>query len=312
MMRLLIVGGAGEIGQYLTRDFSGRGWEVTVMDRAPRPSGIDRSLSVTYLQGDIAEAGRIKDAVQGQDAIVHLAWSFADDAPTIFGLDIQGHIHLLEAAAKTGIRHVIYTSTAVVYGRATAHPVTESHPCLIAGARKPLYALGKYAAEELSLLYSRDRAVTSTIFRFWWAFGETIGGRHLRDLVRKALNHQPLEMVRGAGGAFLTMADLAQAIRLALEKPAASGQIYNLGSLFMTWDEIGRMIIDLTSSKSAIQFIASDQWKGPAFLNEIWDLSWDKASRALTYKPQSTAEETRSSFAKALQNCIAHTMKEGK
>jgi nucleoside-diphosphate-sugar epimerase len=244
------------------------------------------------------------DAVREQDAIVQLAWSFADDAATIFGEDIRGHIHLLEAAAAHQTKHLIYTSTATVYGRAAEHPVTEDHPCLIGEARKPLYALGKHAAEELCLFYSRERAVTSTIFRFWWAFGETIGGRHLRDLVKKALNHQPLEMVRGAGGAFLTMADLAQAIFLALEQPAASGQVYNLGSLFMTWDEIGRMIIDLTSSRSAIQWIASDQWKGPAFLNEVWDLSWDKASRILAYQPQSKPEETRSAFAKALQNCI--------
>jgi nucleoside-diphosphate-sugar epimerase len=154
--------------------------------------------------------------------------------------------------------------------------------------------------------------VTSTVFRFWWAFEETIGGRHLRDLVKKALDHQPIGMVRGAGGAFLTMADLAQAIVLALKQPAGSGQVYNLGSLFMTWDEIGRMIIDLTNSRSAIHWIASDQWKGPAFLNEIWDLSWDKASRALAYQPQRAPEEIRSSFAEALQNCIAQTMKEGK
>jgi len=70
-------------------------------------------------------------------------------------------------------------------------------------------------------------------------------------------------------------------MNLAIASPAASGQVYNLGSLFLTWQEIGKMIVRLTGSTSGIQLIPSDRWKGPAFLNEIWDLSWDKAEREL-------------------------------
>jgi len=141
-------------------------------------------------------------------------------------------------------------------------------PCLIEEARKPLYGLGKYTAEELCKVYCRDRKVAATIFRFWWAFGDTISGRHLRDLVKKALNHQPLEMVRGAGGTFLTMTDLGKAMDEVLAKEETCGQVYNVGSLFITWEEIGEMMIRLTNSKSSIDLIPSDRWKGPAFLNE--------------------------------------------
>jgi nucleoside-diphosphate-sugar epimerase len=218
----------------------------------------------------------------------------------------------LEAAASAGIRHLLYTSTAVVYGRATVHPVTESHPCLIQEARKPLYGLGKYTAEELCKVYYRDREVPATIFRFWWAFGDTISGRHLRDLVKKALNHQPLEMVRGAGGAFLTMTDLGKAMDLVLTKQGTSGQVYNVGSLFLTWEEIGGMIIRLTNAKSSIDLIPSEQWKGPAFLNEVWDLSWDKAERELGYTPEGTREQMRSQLSNALQACVTQVIKEGK
>jgi UDP-glucose 4-epimerase len=311
-MRVLIVGGAGEVGRYLTKDFSKRGWTVTVMDRAPKPPELVQNLSVKYVHSDLTDATSVNQTVQGHDVIIHLAWSFADDAPTIFGEDIRGHITLLEAASSSKVRRLIYTSTATVYGRAVVHPVTETHPCLIGEARKPLYALGKYAAEELCMFYYREGKVPVTVFRFWWAFGDSIGGRHLRDLVKKAVNNQPLEMVRGAGGAFATMVDLAGAIALAIEKPTASGKIYNVGSLFLTWGEIGDMIVRLTRSSSALKFIPSDQWKGPAFLNEVWDLSWDKAKRELDYEPEASAEKMRSLFSDALQNCIAQVMKEGK
>ena len=271
-----------------------------------------RSLSITYFQGNLTDGSLVNEAIQGTDVVINLAWSFADEPQVIFGEDIEGHIHLLEAVSQSGIKSFIYTSTATVYGHAVLHPVTETHPCLIGEARKPLYALGKYTAEELCRYYHKERRLPVTIFRFWWAFGENIGGRHLRDLIRKSLSHQPLEMVRGAGGTFVTMTDLGRAITSAIARSTASGQIYNLGSLFLTWEEIGSMIVDLTHSNSVIRLIPSDQWKGPAFLNEVWDLNWDKAKQELGYEPEQSTERIRSLFVEALQDCIDQILREEK
>jgi UDP-glucose 4-epimerase len=308
-MKVLIAGGAGEVGTYLARDFSRQGNEETVIDRVTKPE-MDQNRLITYLQGNLTDAVFVNKNIQGMEAVIHLAWSFADDPPTVFGEDIKGHVNLLEAASSSGVKHFIYTSTATVYGRAVLHPVEETHPCLIGDARKPIYALGKYTAEELCRFYHKEQNLPVTIFRFWWAFGERIGGRHLRDLVKKSLRGQPLEMVHGAGGAFLTMEDLSKAIASAMEVSGASGQIYNLGSLFLTWEEIGAMIINLTHSKSSIQLVPSDQWKGPAFLNEVWDLSWDKAKEYLGYNPSHSEETIRSHFTNALQKCIDQVKEE--
>jgi len=309
-MKVLIAGGAGEVGKYLIKDFSIRGHEVVVLDQATQTQEMEK-LAVTYFHGNLIDRALVNRIVQGTDVVINLAWSFADEPHTIFGEDIKGHINLLEAASSFGIKSFIYTSTATIYGRAVSHPVTETHPCLIGEARKPLYALGKYTAEELCRLYNKERGLPVTIFRFWWAFGENIGGRHLRDLIRKSLNHQPLEMVRGAGGAFVTMADLGRAVASAIAAPTASGQVYNVGSLFLTWEEIGTMIMNLTRSDSAIQLVPPDQWKGPAFLNEVWDLSTDKAKHDLGYEPKDSAEEIRSLFVEALRTCIDQVLSEG-
>jgi nucleoside-diphosphate-sugar epimerase len=111
-------------------------------------------------------------------------------------------------------------------------------------------------------------------------------------------------MVRGAGGSFVTMNDLATAVSLIMASSASAGQTYNAGSLFLTWEEIGKMIIELTNSSSAIQLVPSAQWRGPAFLNEVWDLSWDKAAESLGYRPQLTDLEARSKFKEALNDCV--------
>jgi nucleoside-diphosphate-sugar epimerase len=310
-MKVLVVGGAGEVGKYLIKDFSRHGHDVVVLDQATKTEEMEK-LSVTYLQGNLLDGALINSIVKGRDVIIHLAWSFADDPNTIFGEDIKGHINLLEAASSSGVKCFIYTSTATVYGRAVSHPVTEAHPCLIGDARKPLYALGKFTAEELCKFYHKERGLPVTIFRFWWAFGENIGGRHLRDLIKKSLSHQPLEMVHGAGGAFVTMADLGRAIASTIATPTASGQVYNVGSLFLTWEAIGAMIVHLTHSNSGIRLVPSDEWKGPAFLNEVWDLSWDKAKDELGYEPQHSTERVQSLFVEALRTCIAQVLREGK
>jgi UDP-glucose 4-epimerase len=306
-MKILIAGGAGEVGKHLVQDLTAQGHSVRVLDRAEKMKGQRDAL-----RGDLSDPALVRAAVEGVDAIVNLAWSFADDPQVIFGEDIRGHVNLLEAACTHKVSRFIYTSTATVYGKAVHHPVTEAHPCLIADARKPLYALGKYTAEELCRYFFKARGLPTTVLRFWWAFGATIGGSNLRDLIRKAANNQPLEMVQGAGGAFLTMADLGRAILLSVSKPVAAGQVYNLGSLFLSWKEIGDIIIGLTGSTSVIKLISSEQWRGAAFLNEIWDLDWARASQEIGYAPADPTEAMKASFIEALRSCVAQVRSEEK
>lgn len=128
---------------------------------------MEQDRSVRYIQGDVRDSAVVHEAVRETDVIIHLAWSFADDPKTVFADDIQGHIHLLDAASSSGVKKLIYASTATVYGSALSHPVTEAHPCRIDAARKPLYALGKMTAEELGRLYYREQGLPVVIFRFW-------------------------------------------------------------------------------------------------------------------------------------------------
>jgi nucleoside-diphosphate-sugar epimerase len=301
-MRTLIAGGAGEVGRHLAKDFSLQGDEIRILDRAPGRGEIEGPIH--YVQGDLTDRECVQNAVEGCQTVIQLAWSFSDDPQVVFGEDIRGHGNLLEAASAAGVKSFIYASTATVYGRAVQHPVTENHPCLIVEARKPIYALGKYVSEELCRVYHRERGLPITIFRFWWAFGASIGGRHLRELIGKTLKNQPVEMVRVAGGAFLSMGDLGKAVKMAMANPVASGQIYNLGSFFLTWEEIAARVIALAGSKSNLQFIPSEQWRGPAFLNEVWDLSWKKAEKDLQYEPTDLSTALESQFMSALRDCL--------
>ena len=228
-MQILIVGGAGDVGRHLIRDYTRKGHSLRILDLATVTAELEANPDLTYLQGDLTDKALVQNAVKGCDAVINLAWSFSDDPHVIFGSDITGTANLLDAALSSGVRSFIYASTAVVYGRAVHHPVTEEHPCLIEEARKPFYALGKYSAEKLCLLFYKERGLAVSVLRFWWAYGKSIGGRHLRDIIKTSIENRPISMVRGAGGAFITMSDLAQAVSLMMESPAAAGQTYNAG-----------------------------------------------------------------------------------
>jgi UDP-glucose 4-epimerase len=305
-MKLLIVGGAGDVGTHMIEEYSRRGHDIRVLDLAPASAVLQDNHRVEYIQGDLSDKTLVQKAVEGIDTIIHLAWSFKEDPHTIFGKDIIGTAHLLDAAVSAGVRGLIYASTAVVYGRAIYHPVTEEHPCLIEQARKPFYALGKHSAEKLCLLYQKEKGLSVSVLRFWWAYGKSIGGKHLRDLIKTALEGRPILMVSGAGGAFVTMSDLVKTFSLIMETPAAAGQTFNTGSMFLTWEEIGEMIIEITNSSSAIKLVKPELWQGPAFLNEAWDLGWDKAAACLGFRPQYNETEARDRFREALRNCAEH------
>jgi UDP-glucose 4-epimerase len=215
---------------------------------------------------------------------------------------------LLDAAVAEKISHFFYTSTAVVYGKPTKSSITEEDPCLVEEARKPFYGIAKLMAEKLSLAYFRTKGLPVTIFRFWWSYGQEIGGRHLRDLIKLAQAGQPLMVPEGAGGSFLHLDDLTNAILLAIQKQKTFGEIFNLSTLFLSWEEVARIIIEVTDSSSPLEVISSKEWKGPPFLADIWKLSTGKAERVFAYRPTLSPSEARQRLKEAIARCY-HSIK---
>lgn len=299
-MKVLITGSSGDVGSYLVRYLAARGWDVRTLDVR---DGCFPSEIVTHTNrfvGSVADRDLVERAVEGTEAVIHLAWSFSEQPAEIFNVDIPGHVNLLEAAVRHRVQRFIYTSTATVYGRAVNVPVTEEHPRFIFEARKPLYALAKSLAEDLCTYYHRETGLKIVVFRFWWAFGETIGGRHLRNMVREALQGKALEVPAGAGGTFVTMEDLARGFELALNGERGTGKIYNIGSFYVTWEEIARMIVEVTGSTGGVKTVSLSEWNGPKFLSDDWEIGWDRAEQDLGYRPAIGREQGVASLKRAI------------
>jgi UDP-glucose 4-epimerase len=307
-VRFLITGGAGSVGQALTLFFLEKGHSVRVLDKkADRLQSLDHR-NLDLIKGEIEDLSVVSGAVKGIDVIVHLAWSFSDDPMELLASDLKGHVLLLEAAAAEKISHFFYTSTAVVYGKPIKSPITEEDPCLVEDARKPFYGIAKLTAEKLLLAYFRTKGLPVTIFRFWWSYGEEIGGRHLRDLIKLAQKGEPLMVPEGAGGSFLHVDDLTNAFLIALQKPETFGEIFNLSTLFLSWEEVARIIIEVTDSSSPLEVIPAKEWKGAPFLADAWKLSTEKAERVFAYRPTLSPSNARQKLKEAITRCY-HSIK---
>jgi len=283
--KILITGGAGSCGRYLAAWLLERGHAVRVIDKDVGPIRSIVSDRLTLIQAGLEDREAVKSAVEGVDAVVHMAWSFSEVPLEVFETDLRGHLFLLEEAAAAKVRHLIYTSTAVVYGKPRYSPIDEEHPLLVEEARKPLYGIAKAAAEKLCLMYGKAGKVPATVVRFWWAYGDEIGGKHLREMLKTASSGAPLEVPAGCGGSFLHMADLAQGLDLCLFRPEAFGRTFNFATVYVTWEEVARMIRDITGSRSEIRVIPREEWTGAAFLADPWELSDSSARRILGYLP---------------------------
>ena len=288
--RILITGGAGSCGVFLTDSFLERGYEVTVIDRDVESLRSVEKENLNLIQEPLENRDAVKEAVKGVDAVIHLAWSFSSDPMEVLEQDLKGHINLLEEMTEQKTGHLIYTSTAVVYGKPRYSPIDEDHPLVVEEARKPLYGITKAAAEKLCLLYWKERGLPATVIRFWWAYGEDIGGRHLRQMLQTAVDGEPLEFPGDSGGSFLYLADLYQGVEKCLFSPAAFGQTFNLGTVYVTWEEVAGIVKDVTGSISEIRTIPVSEWRGSAFLADPWELDDNLARQLVDYSPTDAKE----------------------
>ncbi|HTS78580.1 MAG TPA: UDP-glucose 4-epimerase GalE [Bryobacteraceae bacterium] len=132
MAKILVTGGAGYIGSITVTHLLGRGHDVTVVDdlsRGHRHNVPPERLHVARLQ----QTAEIEALLVGVDAVVHFAAYIAVGESArmpelYFSNNIGGTVSLLDAMAKSGVRRIVFSSTAAVYGNPSKVPIPEDAP----------------------------------------------------------------------------------------------------------------------------------------------------------------------------------------
>ena len=199
-MKILLIGGAGYIGSHVVREFLDRGNEVTVFDNLS--SGLRENLfsEAVFVHGSIHDQQALRKVMSaGFDGLVHLAALKAAGEsmlePEKYSVNnISGTINILNAASETGIRRVVFSSSAAVYGEPAYLPIDEEHPT----TPENYYGFTKLEIERILSWYDRLKGIRFAALRYFNAAGYDARGR-VPGLEQNPANLLPVIMEVAAG-----------------------------------------------------------------------------------------------------------------
>ncbi|MEX6503484.1 NAD-dependent epimerase/dehydratase family protein [Pseudomonas zhanjiangensis] len=173
---ILVTGGAGFIGSHLVDALLAQGRSVRVLDNLSMGKRANLALdnpSLQLVEGDVADAALVAEALAGCQAVAHLAavasvQASVDDPVGTHQSNFIGTLNVCEAMRQQGVRRVLFASSAAVYGNnGEGQAIDENTP------KAPLtpYAADKLASEHYLDFYRRQHGLEPAIFRFFNVFG---------------------------------------------------------------------------------------------------------------------------------------------
>ena len=237
-MKALVTGGAGFIGSNIASRLLEDGHEVTVLDDLS--SGYQRNIDtlpgIDFVRGDIRDECAVQQAMDGRDVVFHLAASVGNkrsiDNPHLDAeINVLGTLRVLEAARKAGVRKVVISSSAGIFGELKTLPIREDHP---AEPDSP-YGASKLCAEKEGLAYAKLYGMEVVCLRYFNVYGPSqrfdAYGNVIPIFVFQMLRGEPVTIF-GDGEQtrdFVNVRDVVQANIRAAMAGGVSGA-FNIGS----------------------------------------------------------------------------------
>ncbi|PTR22264.1 NAD-dependent epimerase/dehydratase family protein [Pseudomonas sp. GV085] len=238
---VLITGGAGFIGSHLTDALLAKGHAVRILDDLSTGKRSNLPLDnprVELIVGDVADAALVAQAMAGCSAVAHLAavasvQASVDDPVRTHQSNFIGTLNVCEAMRQTGVKRVLFASSAAVYGNnGEGESIDEDTP------KTPLtpYAVDKLAGEHYFDFYRRQHGLEPVIFRFFNIFGPRQDPSSpysgvISIFSERALKGLPIT-VFGDGEQtrdFVYVEDLVDLLVQAIEKPRVEVGAVNVG-----------------------------------------------------------------------------------
>ncbi|MBV9248066.1 MAG: NAD-dependent epimerase/dehydratase family protein [Acetobacteraceae bacterium] len=267
--RAVVIGGAGLIGSHtvdqLTReDFR----EIIVYDNFVRgreenlkDALRDSRVKVYDVGGDITQADILESALHGADCVFHFAalWLLqCHEFPrSAFKVNVEGTFNVLDACVKQGVKRLVYSSSASVYGDAVREPMGEDHPF----NNKNFYGATKIAGEAMLTAYCYRYGLSAVGLRYMNVYGprQDYRGAYIAVIMKMldAIDRGMGPTILGDGSEafdFVAVEDCAAANLCAMRAETAA-EFYNVGTGTRTsLKELAETLLRLTGSNQPINY----------------------------------------------------------
>jgi UDP-glucose 4-epimerase len=267
--KLVVVGGAGLIGSHtvdelLKEDIK----ELIIYDNFIRGThgNIETALKdsrvrVFEVGGDICQTDILNEAFKGTDGVFHFAalWLLqCHDFPrSAFNVNVEGTFNILDACVTQGVKRLIYSSSASVYGDAVREPMDEDHPF----NNTNFYGATKIAGEAMARAYYHRYKLPFVGLRYMNVYGprQDYRGAYIAVIMKMLdnLDKGIAPTLYGDGSQaydFVYVGDCAKANVCAMKSHAVD-EFYNVGTGIRTSiKELAEMILKITGSNLSVQY----------------------------------------------------------
>jgi len=263
-LKVVITGGAGFIGSHISEYWSKNGAEVHVIDnlRTGYQKNIKHLKSINFHNGSITDAQLVNRVLENTDYVFNLAALVSvpeslQKPQECVNINVIGLLNILEAAKNHGVQKVVHTSSAAVYGDDPELPKRVS----MNPAPKTPYSITKLDGEYYCNMYKNEFSMNTVSLRYFNVFGPRQDPKSqyaaaVPIFIHKAIKNETIKIF-GDGTQtrdFIFVRDVVKANVLAAEKLDARG-VYNVANgNSISILELAEIIIDLTGSKSNIEF----------------------------------------------------------
>jgi dihydroflavonol-4-reductase len=157
-MKVFLTGSTGFVGSHVARAYAGAGAELRLLTRSTSSQKAIEGIAAEVVVGDLREPERLRTALRGCDALVHVAADYrlwVRDPTAMYAANVDGTRELLRIAREEGIGKVVYTSSVATMGfKADGSIVDESTPVGIADMIGH-YKRSKFLAEQEAIAAAR-------------------------------------------------------------------------------------------------------------------------------------------------------------